>query len=734
MTTTHKITSEKILNAISNKIRMDIIKKLSRADGYSFTELMTELNMSPRTDAGKFGYHLKTLVDSQLIIAKPKNGKYVLTTIGKIMAELLWELEEISRKKERKILVRTSNLTIEAFERRKIEEALMREAKVPKKIAESIATEAEERILQSNINYLTAPLIREFVNAILLEHGLEDYRHAMTRLGVPVYDVHKIIEDKKRVTPIMPNEIYAEAGNAVISEYTLIKELPRKVSDAHMAGIININNIGDWALKPATIHHKIRDVLLDGFRLDRNGLLFSSVGPPNNLKEAFNMVIRFVHLIQSNIAIGQVIDNINVILAPFIVNMKYEEIKRGIRQGLTLLNQTPNYRGGLLPVAFSFEINEGMESNEERLLFKAFMEVMSEGDYVGRPFLTPLPIIKLSSKVIQSNYEEVYSLCKLLSKWTTPYIINLDWKDNNRASYCWDLSRLVYKREEEINRMGTLNTDLINLPRIALESNGNDSKLFSKLDEVIALCEIALEKKREIMKKRLEDNLLYLLSTKIKDTEYYNLDEATENIGYVGLPEATKIHTGKNIFEDKDSLKFAEKIIKFMYKRTEENDRIGITSISAENPGRRLFKTDVARFGLRTIQEKVNDKIYQYTASNNIPYKANISLTTRINIESRFQKLTLGGHGMNIFLKEPTPEPEYFMKVLKEMLDNRMLGAFTFSKDLTYCKRCGGLFDGLYDRCIKCGRSLGNIINYIKMVNVYKPTRVFKIQRKKYII
>ena len=64
---------------------------------------------------------------------------------------------------------------------------------MPVEIAQKIASETEARVYKFQTAYLTAPLIREIVNSILVEHGYEEYRHKLTRLGLPVADVAELI-------------------------------------------------------------------------------------------------------------------------------------------------------------------------------------------------------------------------------------------------------------------------------------------------------------------------------------------------------------------------------------------------------------------------------------------------------------------------------------------------------------------------------------------------------------
>ena len=87
------------------------------------------------------------------------------------------------------LFVRTSSEAMYGWDRSKIVDALLRETFIDEGTAEDISLEVENDIRRSGIKVITAPLIREMVNAKLLERGLEGVRRLHTRLGVPLYDV-----------------------------------------------------------------------------------------------------------------------------------------------------------------------------------------------------------------------------------------------------------------------------------------------------------------------------------------------------------------------------------------------------------------------------------------------------------------------------------------------------------------------------------------------------------------
>ena len=178
----------KVLKAVSSPLRLQILNLLFDKGGLSYTELMNALKMNPSRDAGRFAYHLKFLLKADLIEPDSEAKKYNLTDLGKMVLDVADRVEK-KADKPRGLTIRTSHYTLEEFDANKIANSLIKEAKMPPELAQKAAKEAEKRLIKSKTKYLTAPLVREVVNGILVEKGLEDYRHKLTRLGMPVHEV-----------------------------------------------------------------------------------------------------------------------------------------------------------------------------------------------------------------------------------------------------------------------------------------------------------------------------------------------------------------------------------------------------------------------------------------------------------------------------------------------------------------------------------------------------------------
>ncbi|MCJ7545757.1 MAG: anaerobic ribonucleoside-triphosphate reductase, partial [Deltaproteobacteria bacterium] len=145
------------------------------------------------------------------------------------------------------LFVRTSEEAMEGWNRQRIVDALMRETYIDPDTAEAISQEVEEIIRKSNITMITTPLVRELVDAKLIERGLEEIRKQHTRLGMPLYDVNQLIMHPNKENANVPHG--PEATNLTLAEtikkeYALLHVFSQEVADAHMRGDIHLHDLG----------------------------------------------------------------------------------------------------------------------------------------------------------------------------------------------------------------------------------------------------------------------------------------------------------------------------------------------------------------------------------------------------------------------------------------------------------------------------------------------------------
>ncbi|MDQ1279049.1 MAG: hypothetical protein QG670_309, partial [Thermoproteota archaeon] len=77
--------SSKVFSAVSAPLRFGILRLLYSQGPLNYSEIMGQLNLSPGRDAGKFAYHLRTLVRAELLSVDKKTKKYTLAPLGNMM-------------------------------------------------------------------------------------------------------------------------------------------------------------------------------------------------------------------------------------------------------------------------------------------------------------------------------------------------------------------------------------------------------------------------------------------------------------------------------------------------------------------------------------------------------------------------------------------------------------------------------------------------------------------------
>ena len=126
------------------------------------------------------------------------------------------EFREEAETTDMALFVRTSDESLNNWNRQRIVDALVRETNIDLDTARGIASEVEDLITTSRIRMITAPLIRELVDAKLIERGFEQARRMHTRLGMPLYDVDQLILHPNKENANVPHG--PEATNLTLAE------------------------------------------------------------------------------------------------------------------------------------------------------------------------------------------------------------------------------------------------------------------------------------------------------------------------------------------------------------------------------------------------------------------------------------------------------------------------------------------------------------------------------------
>jgi len=718
----HRNRGVKVLKAVSSPLRLQILNLLFDKNALSYTELMNQLKMNPSRDAGRFAYHLKFLLKASLVEADVEAKKYYLTDLGKMLLDVA---DRVERKaiKPRGMLVRTSHLTLEDFDANKIANSLIKEAKVPAELAQKTAKEAEKRLIKSKIKYLTTSLIREVVNSILIEKGYEDYRHKLARVGLPVNDVTSIIESKEGFGPC--SEAIIQAGQTVLSEYTLMNIFPRDVADAHLSGAIHIEDLGTWILAPCEVIHDLRYFFQNGVNfLDPESF---SIKPPVDFKSAISLAFNVLLHSRKESDRTQTLNYFNIFLAPFAKDVDSAVLKENLRLFILNLNQNIQATLGLL-LSIPRQIIEkeaisigGKQSgkygdyiNESLLLASLVFDIFIE-ECSSKPMFNPKLVVKIDyTSVINENSKVVLTKAHQLAVESgIPYFANLNGKDNGALAFSSSGAKFMLDLsgdwETDTLRTGCLGGVTINMPRIAIESNKDKNRFIELLKERFELAARALGIKNNVLKKIGKNSLPFLMQKANGDT-YFRLENCSRIVNLAGFKEAVETFTGKSL-NSEDGHRFSENIVNELLTFKQKlgrkyGKRLYPALLGTIEAAERLAQLDIERYGVAKVKfSGTRDKPF-YSAVKRIeiePAQPLFAPTAALEQMQLLKGLTTGG-SLDIFeLIGNDFNVEALMDLTLRLMENKNSDFFIYSRAISYCENCRKKWFGTLHKCPSCG-------------------------------
>ncbi len=718
----------KVLKAVSSPLRLQILNLLFDRGSLSYTELMNQLKMNPSRDAGRFAYHLKFLLKANLVEVDSDAKKYYLTDLGKMVIDVANRVEK-KAVKPKGMLVRTSHSTFEEFDSNKIANSLIREAKMPADQAQKTAKETEKLLNKSKIKYLTSPLIREIVNVTLIEKGLEDYRHKLTRLGLPVHEVTALIEAKN---PLESGPVLATAGKSVLREYMLLNVFPRDIADAHVSGAIHINGLSTWILKPSEVLHDLRYFLQNGVRLDNLNALHHSEQPPETYEAALAIAFNVLLLTQQEINETQTIDYFNVFLAPFVRGLEPARIKESLRLFLLHINHHANAAIGLdlqIPsclveqqaISLKGKANGkyGSFAEEAVLLASLIVDIFVEENAI-KPILNPKLIVKVDSKNDKAQLLAILLKAHSLAAQKGPvYFANEENKE--RTAFSSSGMKLTTDTpddwETDTLRTGCFGYVTINLPRIVHESEKDRVKFFDILKERCELALRALGIKHRALKQYGKTALPFLMQTINGDT-YFRLENSSGIVNLAGICEAVENFTGKP-FSHAESSKFSLELVQNLQAYVNKmgrkhGKRIFPAVLRSPEASGRLAQLDIEKYGLGKVKFSGTREDPFYATTRRLPLQVGSFLAVgseQLGAQLNLKGLNVGANLTIIDTNGSEDKPEDLIKLTMSLLDNQKAEFFTYNCAVTYCNNCHRSWVGILHKCPSCG-SMGALLAF----------------------
>lgn len=576
--------------------------------------------------------------------------------------------------------------------------------------AQKIAKEAETQILKSKTKYITAPLVREVVNAILIEKGLEEYRNKLTRLGIPVHDVTNLLHATPQKTSPLET-----AGETIFKEYTLLNALPRDIADAHLSGALHISNLATWLLKPTEIIHDIRFLLQNSFNPEAINVAQPS---PHTFEAALDMTFNALLHFARETETTQTLECFNIFFAPYIKGLKPEETKETLFQFIASLSQhvdtaltleltTPKFIAGKTCTGPTGKTAKYMDYQEEaQQLASLVIDVYAEMTQ-QRPIADP----KLIVKIRQETFKDEHAKALLLKAHAvaanngTPYFADLTEKNQEQTVYAPSGLRLNPgpNGDWEIDtlRTGCLGIVTVNVPRAAYEAGKDKTRFHETLKERLEMAERALKIKYQALQQHAK-NLLPFLSQCSNGDQYLRLEKTLHIINLAGLTQAAEAFTGKSIQDDASQAfltETAQSIATYTSKIARKQLKHMCTA-TLPNPEAttRLAQLDIERYGIARIRYAgTRDKAYYTTTT-----KLATTNLTQLQKQTIPKQLQTGGNLTIIEQDETETTPQQLYETTKQLLTTHKTEFFTYNQPRTYCTNCKKTWPGQKQKCPQC--------------------------------
>lgn len=657
--------------------------------------------------------------------------------------------------------------TLSPFDPIKIQDAILKAAQATGELSEKQAHALTEKVLieislNHNGSVISIEEIQDYVERALIKDNCfktakayilyrekrQWMRHDKKTMVDVESSINEYLEKLDWRVNANANQGYSNGGlilnvsGKVTANYWLSTVYPSEVGEAHRNGDIHIHDLDMLAAYCAG--WSLKTLLKEGF----NGVKGKAeANPPKHLSAATGQMVNFMGTLQNEWAGAQAFSSVDTYLAPFIRkdHLPYSEVKQCMQELIYNLN-VPSRWGSQTPFTnFTFDwvcpedlknqhpyiggriaghdenfmpIIEGQEEmpftygdlkEEMAMINRAYIEVMMEGDVLGRPFTFPIPTYNMTPDFPWEE-ENTELLFEMTAKYGMPYFqnfINSVLKPGQIRSMCCrlqlDLRELLAKGNGlfgSAEQTGSIGVVTFNCARLGYLYKGNEQGLFARIDELLHIAETSLEIKRKVIQ-RLIDQGLYPYTKRYLGT----LRNHFSTIGVNGINEMIRNFTNDehNVADEwgqSFAIKFLDHIRARLVKMQEETGHMyNLEATPAESATYRFAKEDKKRF-IGIIQAGTEENPY-YTNSSQLPVGYTDDPFEALDLQSTLQTKYTGGTVLHLYMNQRISSAKVCRDLVRRVLTNYRLPYITITPTFSICPKHGYL-SGEYKFCPLC--------------------------------
>lgn len=615
------------------------------------------------------------------------------------MRQLLAELREAREERESlaghgedALLVRTRQGEQMSWDRGKITAALMRETGLEEPLAEMIAIEVETQIERARITSLTVSLVRELVDAKLVEHGFWEHRERYRRLGVSLYDTERILQGAAAPGPANnPAATDRVLAQAVKREFALAQVYSAQVADAHQRGDIHLHHLG--------LTDRLHSATLTLDFIARHGIGLPGApdfaGPARRADTLLAQMVKGGAALMGYFAKPLIWEAANFHFAPYLREFDENEVNQFAQMlvyeyAYRALMRSEPLRPTVVEVCWKAPpelaaqeaVGPGGEPTGQpyrayehtaQQLAWALFDVLRRGGADGASFPAPLPRVRIDDTFAKAPGRGAF--LRQVAKVTA-----------ERKNVHYRFGRANQPRPVDERRHIALQQVTLNLPRAAYAA-GKEDKLYAEIDRLVRVAVQAMAEKRAFLESLLAHEAqgpLALLAVERDGTPLVNFDEAEGLVAVDGLNECVQYLVNAEPHRSPEAAALGERILEYLAGRcaalgARERLRLVPTQNNDLFVGQRFATLDLQAFpksAAATVKTVESTQELRYTPGARLNPAHGLNPIEAARIEGRFHTWLGAGALTEIALPEHAPSAEtiadFIMKVHAQTGNSRI--------------------------------------------------------------
>ncbi|PMH41388.1 anaerobic ribonucleoside-triphosphate reductase [Vibrio sp. 10N.286.49.B3] len=553
-------------------------------------------------------------------------------------------------------------------------------------------------------------------------------------------------ENANKDSKVIPTQRDLLAG-IVSKHYAKNHMLPREIVHAHESGQIHYHDLDYSPFFPMfnCMIVDLENMLTNGFRMGN-----AEIDTPKSIQTATAVTAQIVAQVASHTYGGTTLNRLDEVLAPYVtashnkhlataeewdipnpeayakkltekeVYDAFQSLEYEINTLFSSNGQTPflsigiglgtSWESKLIQKSIFQNRIKGLGKNKKTAVFPKLLFAIKDG---------------LNHKPSDPNYDLKQLALECATKRMYPDILNYDKVVEVTGSFkapmgCRSfLGKWTDESGKEVhegrNNLGVVS---LNLPRIAIEADGDEAKFFEILDERTKLVKQALDTRIDRLRgvKARVAPILYTegalgvrLNPDDEVLDIFKNGRASISMGYIGIHEtinALYANDGEHIYDSEVLRQKGIDIVKFLKDRVDDWKKesgwgYSLYSTPSENLCTRFCSLDTKEFG---VIEHVTEKGY-YTNSFHLDVEKSVNPYDKIDFEMPYPELASGG----FICYGEYPNMQRNIEALENVWDYSYsrVPYYGTNTPIDECYECG--FTGEFDctskgfTCPKCG-------------------------------